>query len=131
VPGTGAEILGPVFGVDAALDGVAGEMHVVLGEAQRFAFGDRDLFGDQVEPADRLGDRMLDLDARVHLEEVEGVALAVDEQFDGAQPAVFEVPGEGDGGLVHRGPQPVVQVGGRRFFDQLLVAALDRAVARA
>ena len=37
------------------------------------ARGDGDLLGDEVDAGDRLGDRMLDLDARVHLQEVESL----------------------------------------------------------
>ena len=40
-------------------------------ERQRLALGDAHLQLDEIEAGDRLGDRMLDLQARVHLEEVE------------------------------------------------------------
>ena len=39
------------------------------------AVGDPQLLADEVDPRDELGDRMLDLDARVQLEEVERVAV--------------------------------------------------------
>ena len=39
------------------------------GRRERVAFGDAELQFDQVEPGDQLGDRMLDLEAGVHLEE--------------------------------------------------------------
>jgi hypothetical protein len=57
-----------VLGVDADLDGVAPDAHVVLGERQRLARGDAQLQLDEVEPGDELGGRVLDLQARVHLE---------------------------------------------------------------
>ena len=38
-------------------------------ERERLACGDPDLLADEVEPGHELGDGVLDLDARVHLEE--------------------------------------------------------------
>ena len=55
---------------------------VVLGERQRLAGRDPDLLGDEVEPGHHLGDRVLDLEPGVHLEEEE-VAVLV-EELDGA-----------------------------------------------
>ena len=56
---------------------------VFLLERQRLAGGDADLRLDQVDAGDHFRDRMLDLDAGVHLDEVE-VALLVDDELDGA-----------------------------------------------
>ena len=100
------EVAGRVLGVDPALDRVAGEPDVLLPEPQRPALGDRDLLGDDVQPGDRLGDRVLDLDARVDLEEVELAAVGVDQELDRARAPVPEASAEGDG----RRPQPVPQV---------------------
>ena len=44
---------------------------VLLAQAQRFASGDPDHLGHQIEAGDHLGHRVFDLDARVHLDEVE------------------------------------------------------------
>ena len=41
--GTGPEVLGGVFGVDAALDGVAGELDVLLAEGEGLSGGDAEL----------------------------------------------------------------------------------------
>ena len=68
-PGLGEEAVGRVLGVDAGLDRVTGGAHVVLRERQRLALGDAQLQGDEVEAADELGDRVLDLQAGVHLEQ--------------------------------------------------------------
>src|SRR5439155_3455394 len=65
-----------VLGVDATFDRVA-----VRGDLQtreRTTEGDLDLQGDQVEPRHHLGDGMLDLDPRVHLQEIEGAVLVED-----------------------------------------------------
>ena len=52
VPGRREEApAGGVLGVDAALDGVAPALDVVLGERQRLARGHPELLGHQVEAA--------------------------------------------------------------------------------
>ncbi len=61
-----------VLGVPAHLDGVPVGAHVVLVDPQRLAGGDPQLQRDEVEAGDELGDRVLDLQAGVHLEEEEG-----------------------------------------------------------
>ena len=48
----GKEVVGGVFGVEAALDGVAAPGDVLLAQAEFFACGDAELFFDQVEPRD-------------------------------------------------------------------------------
>ena len=61
-----------VLGIEADFDGVARELHLLLGERQLLAGRDLELPGDEVQAGDRLGHGMLDLQPRVHLEEVEG-----------------------------------------------------------
>ncbi len=73
------EVAEGVLGVDAALDGPAVELHVRLLEGQLLAVGGADHQLDEVDAGDHLGDRMLDLEARVHLEEEEAPVLAGDE----------------------------------------------------
>ncbi len=63
--------------------------HVLLPEAQLLAGRDADLRLHQVHPRDRLGHRMLHLDAGVHLHEVE-VLLLVQEELDGARVGVAD-----------------------------------------
>ena len=96
-------------------------------ERQRTAVGDEDLLGDEIETGHQLGDRVLDLDAGVHLEEEQLVAL--DEELDGAGVGVADRSGQPARRLGQRRTQGVGQVRCRRLLDQLLVAALDRAVA--
>src|ERR1700722_15492583 len=122
------EVAGRVLGVDPALDRVAIERDVLLPQPQRPPLGDRDLLGDQVQPGDRLGDRMLDLDPGVHLQEVELAAVGVDQELDRARAPVPEVRPEGDRRRPQPAPQARLQPGGRRLLDQLLVPPLHRAV---
>ena len=73
---------------------------------------------------------MLDLDPRVHLEEVV-VPLAVEQPLDRARALVAD----GARGLHGDGPDPLAQLGRDRrrgrLLDELLVPPLDRAVALA
>ena len=101
----------------------------VLGERQRLTVGDAELLGDEVELGHHLGDAVLDLETRVHLEEPE-VAVLV-EHLDGAGVQVAAAERDLDRGLAHRGAGGVVEPGGGRLLDELLVAALGRAVALA
>ena len=52
-------------------------------DVEPLAARDPDLPADQIEAGHHLGDRMLDLQPRVHLEEVEA-AVFVEEELDGA-----------------------------------------------
>ena len=120
---------GGVLGVDADLDAVAAlqRPHLVLRQRQRLAGRHADLPLDEVDAGDHLGDRVLDLQAGVHLEEEE-VAVLVDE-LDGAGVVVADGLGRLDGGRAHGVLDAVGQARRRRLLDQLLVAALRRAVA--
>ncbi|GAA3155614.1 hypothetical protein GCM10017687_86980 [Streptomyces echinatus] len=128
--GVRAEAVGGVLGGDTALEGGAAQGDRVLGEAEvgeGLAGGDAHLGLDQVDVGDLLGHRVLDLDARVHLDE-HVVAGAVEEELDGAGVAVADLAGEADGVLTDPVAQLGVEVRGRGQLDDLLVAALNRAV---
>src|SRR5690606_25456726 len=128
--GGGEELaLGDVLGVDADLDGVPADLDVVLGERQGLAGRDPQLQLDQVGLGHQLGDRVLDLEAGVHLQVVEGLVLV--QELDRAGVDVVAAPGHGDRRLAHLGDDVVGDARGGRLFDQLLVAALGRAVAGA
>ena len=71
-PGDGTEAGRGILRVDAALDRVAAQDDVLLTQRQRLARRDEELLADEVDAGDQLGDRVLDLDARVHLHEVVG-----------------------------------------------------------
>ena len=102
---------------------------LVLRHRQRLAAGDADLPLDEVDAGDHLGDRVLDLEAGVHLEEEE-LAVLVDE-LDGAGVVVADGLGGLDGGLAHGLLDAVGQSRRGGLLDELLVAALRRAVAGA
>ena len=107
---------------------MAFEFHLVLLEAQGPAIGDLQLHGDEVATGDGLGNRMLDLYAAVDLEEIE-LARRVEHELDGAEVAVADRARELHRGVVERGSCLRRQRRRRRLLDDLLIAALDRAVA--
>ena len=101
---------------------------ILLAKRQWLAGGDPDLLLDQVDAGDHLGDRMLDLDPGVDLDEVE-VVVGVDQELAGARVDVAGGLGEPDGGLAEFRTDFQRQGGRGRFLDELLMPALERAVA--
>ena len=96
---------------------------------QRLAGRDPDLLLDQVDARDHLADRVLDLDARVHLHEAQ-VAVVVEQELHRARrpcspPTARRCTARSPMSL----PLLVGEVDRGRLLDQLLVAALHRAVA--
>ena len=82
---------------------MAVEFHVVLRQREIVAGGDADLLEDEVDVGDHLGHRMLDLDARVHFDEIELAVLV--EELDGADAEIFDLAhrlGDGFADLVAR-----------------------------
>src|SRR5665213_1130154 len=118
-----------ILGIDAAFDGVAAELHVGLAEGQLLAGGDRELCLDQIDARDQLGHRMFDLDARVHLDEIELAVLV--EKFQRAGAAVANRAAGFDTALSHLPALLGGNSGGRGFLDDLLVPALHGTVALA
>ena len=119
-----------VLGVDAALDGVAVERHVPLLERQALPRRDPDLFLDDVDAGDELGHRVLDLDARVDLEEEE-VALVVEQELERAGVGVLDGARRVDDRAAQLAPHLLGHRDRRALLEQLLVAPLDRALALA
>src|SRR3954451_4526418 len=76
-----------VFGVQPYLDGVTGCRR--WGGRERFTGGDRELQFDQVQTGGLLGDWVFDLEAGVHLEEVE-VAGFVRQELDRASAHIVD-----------------------------------------
>ena len=91
---------------------------------------DRQLVRHEIAARDGLGDRVLDLEPRVHLEEV-GVAVVGDEELAGAGAPVAHGGGRRSAASVMRGANLRIEGGRRGLLEHLLVAALERAVALA
>ena len=79
-----------ILGVDAELHGVAAQTEVALRHRQRQPGGDANLLFHEIDAGHFLGDRVLDLDARVHLHEVKLAVL--EEELDRAGVHVIRRP---------------------------------------
>ena len=99
-PGLRQEALRRVLGVDARFDRVAAlRQRLLRSRAAARRTATSELRAHEIDAGHRLGDRVLDLQARVHLEEVERrvVAVPLDEELDRAGVAVA-----GGAGRAHR-----------------------------
>ena len=117
----------PHLDCEAARGGSATEPQ--LGE--RRAVGEPQLGGNQIDACGFLGDRMLDLQARVGFDEVELAAVGVDQELEGPEAAVVECQRHPARCLAQSAADFAVEMGRRRDFQDLLVAPLQRAVALA
>ena len=104
-------------------------LYVALAHGEAFAGGDADLLAHDVDARDHFRDRMLDLNARVHFNEVE-LAVFVKE-LERSRAAVADAAA----GFHAAAAEPVDELAGNaeggRLFEHLLVAALHGAVALA
>src|SRR5690606_8961332 len=127
--GGGREVAVGVLGVEPGLHGVA-----ALGGRAAFepvAAGHVQLGLDQVEAGGGLGDRVFDLQAGVDLQEREELVAGVVEELHGGRAAVADGDGQALGGGLEFGGLGGGEHRGGRLLDDLLVAALHRAVAHA
>lgn len=95
---------------------------------ERRAGGDLQLGAHQIDVGHLLGDGVLDLDPRVHLDE-DVLPGTVDQELDRPRTAVADPSGEGYGVGAQAVPDLRCQPLGGCHFDHLLVASLDGAVA--
>src|SRR6056297_1014453 len=123
----GQEALVRILGVDARFHRMPAAADLLLRERQSFAGGHAQLPFDQVQARDALGHRVLHLQPRIHLEEIE--ALFVDQEFHGACTDVIDRLRRLDRGVQELLPDSGIQPGRRRFLDHLLVSSLAGAVA--
>ena len=93
-----------------------------------FPGGDPELFLDEVDPGGFLGDGVLHLQPGVDLEERHG-AVGGDQEFHRAGAGVAGFPADGLGGVVDLLPLVVAEERCGGLLDELLVPALEGAVA--
>ena len=129
-PDRGQEVAERIFGIDPRFHRPSGQRDVLLLQRQLLAGGDPDHLLDQVDAGDQFGHGMLDLQPRIHLQEVEALVLACDE-FDRAGGVVIHGFRQRDRLFAHLAAGGLVQQRRRRFLDHLLIAALDRTFALA
>ena len=128
--GRGREVGVRVLGVEPRLDRVASDGDVPLRERQRPALRDLKLQPHEIDACYAFGDGVLDLDARIHLKEVEAPAVG-EQKLDRARADVADRRGRLDRRRAHHHAKFGRDGRGGRLLDQLLMPALDRAVALA
>ena len=132
--GVGEKIVLGILGGDADLDGdaVLDDLRLAadadLRIAEAIALGNPQLRLHQVAAGDRLGHRVLDLDARVDLDEVVPAVLA-DQELDRAGVGVAHLARDLERVVGQPRAQLLGERPGRRVLDDLLMAPLHRAVA--
>ena len=130
IAGAGLEVFLGILGVDAALDSVAARLGLNDIATEMLAGCDLDLLFHEIAAVDFLGDGVLDLDAGVHFHEVE-IPVIVDEILDGAGVGVADALAEADRCVAHFFAKLGRHERRGAFFDDFLVAALERAIALA
>ena len=115
-----------VLRVDAHLDGMPARF---WSSVQRLAGGDPELLLDEIETRDQLGHGVLDLQARVQLDEPE--ALPGDEELGRPGALVGDRTGERDRRRGDRRSGARREAGRGCLLEHLLVTSLNRAVALA
>src|SRR5947209_6616048 len=118
-----------VLGIKPHLDRMAVKRDGVLPQRQCFTGRDADLPFDEIRAGDRLGDRVLDLQPRIHLHEIEILTVMLGDELDSAGADITDRARRGDRHLAELVALSVAEPRRRRLLDDLLMAALDRAVA--
>ena len=112
-----------VLRIDATLDGMPAQKDFLVWHGERESGGSPNLLLHQIEARCHFGYGMLDLNARVHLHEVE-VTVAVEQVLECARTGVVG----GFSTLYRRSQQSFPdfpgQIGRRRLLDHLLVPSL-------
>ena len=83
-----------------------------------------------VDAGDLFGDGVFDLHAGVDLDEIELAVVHIHQELDGAGAFVIHMGADLAAQLADLRALLIAEIGGRRALHHLLVAALDRAVAR-
>ena len=104
------------------------QWHLFLGHGQGFTTCHADLPSHQVQAGDGFGDRVFDLQAGVHLHKEE-LAARIQQKLHRARAHITNGLGGAHCRLTHGLALLGAQARCRSFFDDLLVAPLDRAVA--
>ena len=128
------KVHGWIFRRNSALHGETSELNVILrldaDVRKLLTASNQDLRLHQINASHFFRHRVLDLDARIHLEEVVAT-LGVNHEFDGACVAVIDVLCELDCVVKQALTKHRVEVWRRSEFDNLLVATLHGAITLA
>ena len=122
------QVIGGIFGINACFNGPAARTNVHLRDRKRFAVCDAQLPLHQIDAIDQFGHRMLDLQARVHLEEVV-LAVAVEHELAGTRVHIADRGRGAYGSRAHLSAQFRREGNRWGFLDDLLMTTLDRTFA--
>ena len=117
--------------VEPCLHGMTGHVGAQRVQVGQFAGRQAHHPFHQVDTGHRLGNAMLDLQARVHLQKIKGVPAGVVDVFHRAGGTVVDRSAQAAGTVLHMCALRAADAGCRRLLDDLLVAALQAAVALA
>ena len=128
----GQEALFWVLCIKPRLDRPAIDCKVFLHQGQKLAVRYAQLPLDQIDAGNRLGYRMFDLQAGVHLHEPDAICAQafgrVRDELNRTCTDIVYCLGRADGGGAERLPGCCIHPGRGCFLDHLLVAALQRTV---
>src|SRR5208282_4478799 len=124
------EVVVGIFRIQANFHSVAARRDRLPGKGQAVARGNGDLQLDQVKTGDLFGNRVLNLQARIHFQEIE-IEAGVHEEFHGAGVDIAARARQTHGGVSHLFAEFGSHDRGGRLFDNFLITALDGALALA
>ena len=87
------------------------------------------MFPYQIHAGDEFGDAVFHLDSGIHFHEIEVSAVAIQQELHCTGPFVAHCTGSIDSGSAHLLAQCGGEASGGGFFDELLIAPLNRAVS--
>ncbi|MNV02564.1 hypothetical protein D3C71_928030 [compost metagenome] len=108
---------------------MTGAGHVHLRHRQCLTLRHTQLLLDDIDAARFLGHRMFDLQAGIHLDEIESAVFV--EEFERSYTAIADLLTRLDAGFADRADQCFGNTGSRRFLDHFLVTALHGAITMA
>ena len=119
---------GNIFGNQSCLDRVSRELHLFLRHRKVLARRNVQLPADQVKTRHGFSDRMFDLQAGVHFHEIK-LTVRCQQALDRTRPHIVDRTRGAHRHLTKRLAQERIDRRARRLLDQLLVPALQRAIA--
>ena len=124
---SGQKVVVGVFCANAGFNGMALSLQISLQLWQTLTAGHAKLPLHQIKAGNRFCNRVLNLQARIHLHKVEGhaaIRLLLDDEFDRASADVTHRPRCSHGCVTHLLAHRLVHTRRRRFFQHLLMAPL-------
>ena len=115
-----------ILGIDTTFDRV--EFGIIVFSAQSVSGSHFDLLRNQVIINDLFGNRVFNLNPRVHFHKIE-IAVFVHQKLNCTCPFIFDKFGGFYSGFPHFFPQFICHKGRRGFFGQFLVTTLNRTVS--